>query len=316
MRLIAPLSLLLACLLAAACSHPSREEGPAPAATASSSAEAHSDHSPKHGGIFFMAPDGYHHLEGSYPEDGVVRLHFYDDRTQAMPARYFQATFRLDSAPEGSEMPMVFDQATDTLQGRLDPAPDLPSDVVAFVRFPTAAGAPGPEERFDFRFTRVGGEPVHGGGAHAHASKHGGQVISVGPDHHFELVHHGGMLMLFVLDVAEGTLPVDRMEATLTLLLSGQPPKELSLTKHGTHFMAPSPIRDGDSAVAVATVKMGATTRHGRFTFGPSTAAPAQSTSASAATAAGRFACPMHPEVASDSAGSCPRCGMALVNQP
>ena len=42
-------------------------------------AGAHMDHSAQHGGTVFMAPDGFHHIEGVYPEPGVFRLYATDN---------------------------------------------------------------------------------------------------------------------------------------------------------------------------------------------------------------------------------------------
>lgn len=43
---------------------------------------AHADHNPKHGGVFFMAPDNWHHLEGTLASDHELRIYVYDNFTQ------------------------------------------------------------------------------------------------------------------------------------------------------------------------------------------------------------------------------------------
>ena len=43
---------------------------------------AHGNHNPQHGGLFFMAADNTHHLEGTYLSNGTFRMHFYDEFTK------------------------------------------------------------------------------------------------------------------------------------------------------------------------------------------------------------------------------------------
>ena len=47
----------------------------------------HEDHTPKHGGIFFMAPDNWHHIEGVYLGAVRIAVYVYDNYSQPMSAK-------------------------------------------------------------------------------------------------------------------------------------------------------------------------------------------------------------------------------------
>jgi hypothetical protein len=110
-------------------------------------ARAHGNHSPQHGGSFFMAPDNWHHLEGTYPEAGLFRVYLYDDYSKPLPldamkqingvVTHTTGTFPLKLAPGGK-----------WLDARIAGLSGTPADLTAKVKF-----KPGdPEYRFDFTF--------------------------------------------------------------------------------------------------------------------------------------------------------------------
>ena len=120
----------------------------------------HANHNPRHGGLFFMAPDLWHHLEGAYADD-VLRVYFYDDYTRPLAPE-------LRSAVAGRIVTKeTFDTATRTTKeitafplkasadgeyfearvGRMR----LPAEMTAKVRFTKG----GDEYRFDFAFQEL-----------------------------------------------------------------------------------------------------------------------------------------------------------------
>jgi hypothetical protein len=122
---------------------------------------AHGNHNPQHGGQFFMAPDNWHHLEGTYPRDRTVRIYIYDDYARPLGSR------RLKDVKGRVVTRERFDPATKTttelkafalkasrdgtyLEARLDPA-TLPMEVTAKLKLAKDA----PEYRFDFTFREI-----------------------------------------------------------------------------------------------------------------------------------------------------------------
>jgi Heavy metal binding domain len=101
---------------------------------------AHGDHNPRHGGILFMTPDGYHHLEGLLSPDGEFRLYFYNDLTEPVDASIFAARIG-DQLLEPAE-----DNAY--LAASLPPPKAYPVEIVLHVRFARMEE----ESRFDFLF--------------------------------------------------------------------------------------------------------------------------------------------------------------------
>ena len=126
----------------------------------------HGNHNPQHGGQFFMAPDNWHHLEGTYPRDRVFRLYLYDDYARPLtPDRLKNVRARVvtketfDPATrrttELSAFPLRVVRNLGYLEARVDRA-SIPIDLTAKVQFDANA----PEYRFDFTFPAIMQEPM------------------------------------------------------------------------------------------------------------------------------------------------------------
>ncbi|HET9832294.1 MAG TPA: hypothetical protein VFP91_11310 [Vicinamibacterales bacterium] len=117
----------------------------------------HANHNPRHGGLFFMAPDLWHHLEGAYV-DGAMRVYLYDDYTKPLaPDLRSAVTGRIvtketfDSATRTTKELSVFPlklaadgEYLEAQVGRLK----FPAELTAKLRFTKG----GEEYRFDFTF--------------------------------------------------------------------------------------------------------------------------------------------------------------------
>jgi hypothetical protein len=64
---------------------------------------AHSDHRPRHGGAFFMAPNKMHHLEGVYSDRCGFRLYLYNAFTKPIGVGRFRAFIKI--VPDSDDEP-------------------------------------------------------------------------------------------------------------------------------------------------------------------------------------------------------------------
>jgi hypothetical protein len=119
---------------------------------------AHGDHNPKHGGVFFMAPDNWHHLEGTYPAPGRFRMYVYDDfskplsTAQARKVRGRVVTKEVFDPKTGTtrelaSTPLVLARNGAFFEARIEPLA-LPAKMTAKVSFTSEDK----ESRFDFAF--------------------------------------------------------------------------------------------------------------------------------------------------------------------
>lgn len=125
-------------------------------------ARAHGDHNPRHGGLLFMASDKWHHLEGAYPSDGLLRLYFYDNFTKPIAPTGFVGRAvtkevwdaQAKETRELETVPLRPSPDGKTLETRLS-GQALPVTVTVKMKF----GPQLPEERFDFVFNSYSQEP-------------------------------------------------------------------------------------------------------------------------------------------------------------
>jgi ribosomal protein L37AE/L43A len=118
----------------------------------------HGDHNPKHGGVFFMASDRWHHVEGTLPRPGEFRLYLYDNFTRPLSAVGFEGKLFRSRLDAGGAL--VEDPAPIALQASLTgeylkaEVPDAKPPFYCVVALPLR----GKEERFDFGFQALSEE--------------------------------------------------------------------------------------------------------------------------------------------------------------
>ncbi len=117
---------------------------------------AHGDHNPRHGGQFFMAADAWHHVEGTYPQNGLFKAFFYDNFTKPFAVRGKGITgvlaVRDAKDKEIATVPLTIGRDGTTMDAKLPPAATaLPLRVTLKMKF----SAKTPEQPFDFQFNEL-----------------------------------------------------------------------------------------------------------------------------------------------------------------
>lgn len=129
---------------------------------------AHQDHSAKHGGTFFMAPDKKHHLEGMISEKHEFRVYFYDEFTKPIPVGKFTAEGKAWTNGKDIDTPLILTPGTEMafLTSKVAASVAFPMRIKIFIDFKDGEQP----QVFDFDFT----EPSKAPETRADDMKHGG----------------------------------------------------------------------------------------------------------------------------------------------
>ncbi|MBI5473569.1 MAG: hypothetical protein HY961_14615 [Ignavibacteriae bacterium] len=101
---------------------------------------------------------------------------------------------------------------------------------------------------------------------HHHKAPHGGLVVTVGKDYHFELVVKEKELNLYVLDAKEKALSVKDVSGDIVVLM-GKEKKTMKLSPSGDFLKASGDFTKAEKFTAVATVKLRGKNETGRFVY-------------------------------------------------
>ncbi len=123
--------------------------------------EAHADHDPKHGGIFFMALDEMHHLEGTLTSPGLFRIYLYDAMTVPLDSEVVQevsGTLYWGDFPDPPGIPLKVGNEGGMLRAELNREIEFPVTLTLLLNFPGAQE--GNSELFNFLFDEYSKPPA------------------------------------------------------------------------------------------------------------------------------------------------------------
>ena len=132
-----------------------------------SAAKPHRDHTPKHGGMFFMARNNIHHLEGTLVSPATFRLYIYDAYTHPVDtAKLKEAGGQVqwgDSAG-APQTPLTLGKDGQTLEAALDKAPTFPITLILTLNLPDSRPGAKPETfKLPFKNYTEPASPAAGG---------------------------------------------------------------------------------------------------------------------------------------------------------
>lgn len=127
--------------------------------------ESHLDHNAKHGGVFFMAPDRHHHLEGMMASKKEFRVYFYDEYTKPIRAGSFTAEGKAwrqtteawaGPADDAKPLPIRLGPVAAYLTAQVDASVQFPVGIELYIDFKDGKKP----VLFNFEFTEPSKEPA------------------------------------------------------------------------------------------------------------------------------------------------------------
>ena len=131
--------------------------------SASGKPKPHSNHNPQNGGVFFMALDNNHHLEGVLLQSGVFKVYLYDAFTKPLSAakvKQASGNVQVGESDRAPRVPLVVGKEGQTLEAALGKDLKLPVTITLTLRFQESKPNVRPEV-FTFPFSHYIAADAH-----------------------------------------------------------------------------------------------------------------------------------------------------------